>query len=195
MRSLLGAQTIVRVDRLGPSKNVALGFRAFGLLLERPPDLVGRVCFLAFPVPSRETLEEYRSYAWEVWQAVEAVNTQFGREGWKPIEVFYEDNRSQAIAGMSLADVLVINPVPDGMNLVAKEGSIVNERDAVLVLSRECGAHAQLGSAVLAIAPPGTWLHPFETGCYSGVVSASDKRMTSSARSSLSSFRSLTVIR
>lgn len=242
LRSFLGERTIVRVDRLGPSKNIALGFRAFGLLLERRPDLVGRVRFLAFLVPSRETLQEYLHCAQEVWQAVEAVNGRFGREGWKPIEVFYEDNRSQAVAGMSLADVLLVNPVADGMNLVAKEGPMVNERDAVLVLSQECGAHAQLGSAVLAISPldvvatagaleralemPAiersrriailrasigaedlSWwirlqLHdmlddsrPFATGYSCGAVSAPDKRMTSSARSSLSSCRSSTVIR
>jgi len=88
LRSLLGEQTIVRVDRLGPSKNVALGFRAFELLLERRADLVGRVRFLAFLVPGRQALEEYRSYAREMWRAAETVNRRFGREGWKPIVVF-----------------------------------------------------------------------------------------------------------
>jgi len=153
LRPLLGQPTIVRVDRLDPSKNVILGFRAYGLLLERRPDLLGRVRFLAFLVPSRQSIAEYRLYAQEMWREVETVNNRFGREGWKPIEVFYEDNRSQAIAGMALADVLLVNPVADGMNLVAKEGPIVSERDMVLVLSRECGAHTQLGLAAVSIPP------------------------------------------
>jgi len=153
LRPLLGERTIVRVDRLDPSKNIALGFRAFGALLERRPDLLGRVRFLAFLVPSRQTVAEYRRYAREVWSDVETVNRRFEREGWKPIEVFHEDNRAQAVAGMALADALLVNPIADGMNLVAKEGPVVSEKDAVLVLSRECGAHHQLGSAALSIPP------------------------------------------
>jgi len=143
----------VRVDRLDPSKNVALGFRAFGRMLERRPDMVGRVRFLAFLVPSRQGIAEYRRYAREVWREVGAVNQRFGRDGWKPVVVFHEDNRAQAMAGMALANVLLVNPVADGMNLVTKEGPIVSDRDAVLVLSRECGAYHQLGAAALSIPP------------------------------------------
>lgn len=153
LRPLCGELTIVRVDRLDPSKNIPLGFQAFGLLLERRPELVGRVRFLAFLVPSRGNVAEYRRHAQEVWRAVEAVNGRFGRPGWTPIEVLCEDNRSQALAGLSLADVLLVNAVADGMNLVAKEGVIVGERDPVLVLSEGCGAHTQLGAAALSIPP------------------------------------------
>lgn len=153
IRRLGGERTIVRVDRLDPSKNIAMGFRAFGDLLDRRPDLVGKVRFLAFLVPTRDTIAEYRRYAQEVWREVEAVNARFRRDGWRPIEVFYEDNRPQAIAGLALADVLLVNAVADGMNLVAKEGPIVSERDLVLVLSRGCGAHAQLGTAAISIPP------------------------------------------
>lgn len=153
LRTLNGVKTVVRVDRLDPSKNIALGFRAFGLLLERRPDLAGRVRFLAFLVPSRSNIAEYRRYAQEVWCEVDAINTRFGRENWKPIELFHEDNRPQAIAGMALADVLLVNPLADGMNLVAKEGPIVSERDSALVLSRECGAYVQLGSSAITIPP------------------------------------------
>ncbi len=153
LRHLCGERTIVRVDRLDPSKNIVMGFRAFGHLLDRRPDLRGRVRFLAFLVPSRETIAEYRRYTQEVWREVEAINTRFGRDGWRPIEVFYEDNRPQAIAGLALADVLLVNAIADGMNLVAKEGPIVSERDLVLVLSRGCGAHTQLGPAAISIPP------------------------------------------
>ncbi len=150
---LLGEQTIVRVDRMDPSKNIALGFRAFGLLLERRPDLVGKIRFLAFLVPSRETIPEYARYAQEVWTEERRVNARFARGDWRPIEVFYEDDRLQAIAGMALADVLLVNPVADGMNLVAKEGPLVSERNSVLVLSKGCGAYRQLAPGVLGVEP------------------------------------------
>lgn len=153
MRPYLGSRTIVRVDRLDPSKNIVLGFRAFGRLLERRPDLIGRVRFLAFLVPSRQGVVEYRGYAQEVWREVSALNERFGRDGWNPVTVFHEDNRSQAVAGMALADVLLVNPIADGMNLVAKEGPIVSEGDAVLVLSQNCGAHQQLGRAAVSVPP------------------------------------------
>lgn len=153
LRPLLGERTIVRVDRMDPSKNIALGFKAFGLLLERRPELIGKVRFLAFLVPSRETIPEYRRYAREVWTEVERVNARFAEGDWMPIEVFYEDNRLQAIAGMALADVLLVNPVADGMNLVAKEGPLVSERNAVLVLSRSCGAYRQLAPGALGVEP------------------------------------------
>src|SRR5450756_2361903 len=153
LRPLLGERTIVRVDRMDPSKNIALGFKAFGLLLERRPELIGKVRFLAFLVPSRETIPEYQRYAREVWTEVEQVNARFAEGDWMPIEVFYEDNRLQAIAGMALADVLLVNPVADGMNLVAKEGPLVSERNAVLVLSRSCGAYRQLAPGALGVEP------------------------------------------
>jgi trehalose 6-phosphate synthase len=153
LRGRCGERTIVRVDRLDPSKNVALGFRAFRLLLESRPDLIGRVRMLAFLVPSRTTLDEYRHYAGEVWREVDALNTRFGRDGWRPVDVFHEDNRRQALAGMALADVVLVNPVADGMNLVAKEAMLVGEQDPVLVLSQACGAHAQLGAAALSVPP------------------------------------------
>jgi trehalose 6-phosphate synthase len=148
-----GERLIVRVDRMDPSKNIAAGFRAFGRLLELRPDLQGRVRFLSFLVPSRETIPEYQRYSREVWQEVDRVNRRFGRDGWKPIEVFHEENRLKAIAGMALADVLLVNPLADGMNLVAKEWPIVNERDGVLILSQACGAHVQLGRAALSVPP------------------------------------------
>ena len=150
---LLGQRTIVRVDRLDPSKNVALGFRAFGELLKRRPDLLGRVRFLAFLVPSRQNIAEYRRYSQEVFREAEEVNARFGGPGWQPVQIFHEDNRLQSMAAMMLADVLLVNPVADGMNLVAKEGAILSQRDAVLVLSDSCGAHEQLSEGAVTISP------------------------------------------
>jgi trehalose 6-phosphate synthase len=147
LASLVGERTIVRVDRLDPSKHVAAGFRAFRRLLERWPEWRGRVRFLAFLVPSRTTVPEYQAYAAEVFREIEAINTQFGG----PVTVFYEQNRLQALAGLTLYDVLLVNPVADGLNLVSKEGPVVNERDGVLVLSETAGAFAELGDAALPV--------------------------------------------
>lgn len=148
-----GEITIVRVDRLDPSKNIPAGFRAFGRLLERRPDLVGRVRFLAFLVPSRTEIAEYRQEYENVLSAISAVNHRFGRPGYQPVEMFYENNRLQALAGMSLADVVLVNPLADGMNLVAKEAPIVSQNDAALVLSTQCGAWSELHGAALGIDP------------------------------------------
>ncbi|MDO8672517.1 MAG: trehalose-6-phosphate synthase [Dehalococcoidia bacterium] len=153
LRQLCGEQTVVRVDRLDPSKNIVRGFRAFEQLLDKHPELQGRVKFLAFLVPSRAATPEYVHYYKEVTTLVKAINQRFGREGFRPVEVFYENNYQQALAGMSLCDVLLVNPLADGMNLVAKEGPIVSTRDSVLILSRAAGAFEQLSGDVISVEP------------------------------------------
>jgi trehalose 6-phosphate synthase len=145
--------TIVRVDRVDPAKNIPLGFRAFGQLLERRPDLVGKARFLAFMVPSRANLPEYRAEYARVVMSADEVNERFGSDGYQPVELFYENNWQQALAGMSLADVVLVNSLADGMNLVSKEATIVSRKDAVLVLSTLTGAWAELGGAALGIDP------------------------------------------
>jgi len=112
------------------------------------------VNFLAFLVPSRTNLKQYQDYKTQVFEIVDEINSRYERNGRKPIKVFYEHNYSQAIAEMRLYyDVLLVNPVADGMNLVAKEGSIVNTKDGVLVLSEQVGAHEQLKDGVISINP------------------------------------------
>jgi trehalose 6-phosphate synthase len=153
IRPFCGEKTIVRVDRVEPSKNIVRGFRAFDLLLQRYPHLVGNVNFLAFLVPSRTHIRQYQRYSQEVAEAIEAINAKYGNEEWQPIRVFYENNYAQAIAGLRFYDVLLVNPVIDGMNLVAKEGPTVNICDGVLVLSEAAGAYEQLGDYALGVAP------------------------------------------
>lgn len=148
-----GERTIVRVDRLDPSKNVAAGFQAFDLLLQRHPEWVGRVKFLAFLVPSRTGIPEYRAYAEEVFGLVEDINARHGKAEWTPITVFHEHNRLQALVALSLYDVLVVNPLCDGMNLVSKEGPVVNGRDGVVVLSVSAGSFAELWEGALPVWP------------------------------------------
>ena len=153
LAALAGERTIVRVDRADPSKNLLRGFEAFDLLLRRCPEFRGRVRFLAFLVPTRERVPAYRRYREQVMHLVTRINARHGRPGWQPIEVFYENHYLQALAAMTLYDVLLVNPVLDGMNLVAKEGPIVNERAGVLILSEGAGAHNQLAGWALSVAP------------------------------------------
>jgi trehalose 6-phosphate synthase len=144
---------LVRVDRLEPSKNILRGFAAFEALLQRHPRFRGRVSFLAFLVPSRTGLREYGYYARRVQDAVDAINARFSRAGVRPVHIFYENNYAQALAGLSIADVVLVNPLVDGMNLVAKEATVVSERDAAIVLSETAGAHDQMADGVLTVAP------------------------------------------
>jgi trehalose 6-phosphate synthase len=145
--------TIVRVDRAEPSKNIIRGFRAYDQLLDRYPDLRQRVVFLAFLVPSRGEVSMYRTYARDLLELAAAINGKYGDSEWQPIHIFYEDNYAQAIAAMRLYDVLMVNALIDGMNLVAKEGPLVNTRDGVLILSELAGAHEQLGEYALSVCP------------------------------------------
>ena len=146
-------QVIVRVDRLEPSKNILRGFLAYEALLQRQPRLRGRVSFLAFLVPSRTGLREYGDYGRKVQNEVDRINARFGRASWRPIQIFYENDYAQALAGLSIADAILVNPLVDGMNLVAKEAVVVSERDAVLVLSEAAGAFDQMADGALSVAP------------------------------------------
>jgi trehalose 6-phosphate synthase len=146
-------RVLVRVDRLEPSKNILRGFLAYEALLQRQPRLRGRISFLAFLVPSRTGLREYGHYGRAVQNAVDRINARFGRSGWRPVQIFYENDYAQALAGLSIADVVLVNPLVDGMNLVAKEAVVVSQRDAVLVLSETAGAFDQMADGALAVAP------------------------------------------
>jgi trehalose 6-phosphate synthase len=146
-------QILVRVDRLEPSKNILRGFQAFEALLQRHPRYRGRVTFMAFLVPSRTNLREYGDYGRKVQGAVDRINARFSRADWRPVRLFYENNYAQALAGLAIADVVVVNPLVDGMNLVAKEAVVVAERDPAIVLSETAGAFDQMARDVLPVAP------------------------------------------
>jgi trehalose 6-phosphate synthase len=144
---------IVRVDRAELSKNVLRGFAAYRELLTRMPEWIGKVKFLALLMPSREAIPEYRDYIDRCSRAVERINDGFGRPGWQPVEMLVSDDLPLSIAAYQLYDLLLVNPVIDGMNLVAKEGPALNERNGVLVLSENAGAFAELGRHVLGVNP------------------------------------------
>jgi trehalose 6-phosphate synthase len=174
LRSLCGEKTIVRVDRMEPSKNIVRGFKSFDLLLDHHPELLGKVNVLAFLVPSRTHIRQYQRYAQEVNEIIEAINSKYGDLEWQPIRVFYENNYAQAIAGLRLYDVLLVNPVTDGMNLVAKEGPTVNTCAGVLVLSDTAGAYEQLGEHVIPVAP--TDLEGTAEALYQGLSMSTEER-------------------
>jgi trehalose 6-phosphate synthase len=144
---------VLRVDRTDPSKNVVRGFRAFGLLLERHPELHGRVGMLALLAPSRQDIPEYAEYAAAVEVEAQAVNARFGRTGWTPVELDVADDFLRSVAGYLEFDVLLVNPVFDGLNLVSFEAPFVNARDGVLVLSENAGSHEELGEWALTVNP------------------------------------------
>jgi trehalose 6-phosphate synthase len=144
---------IVRIDRMELSKNIVRGFAAFDLLLQRRADLRGRVSFLAYCYPSREGVEAYAVYRREVEAAAARVNERWGDTDWQPVTLETNDDYPRSVAALRRYDVLLVNPIRDGLNLVAKEGPLVNERDGQLVLSTEAGAWAELSSAADGVCP------------------------------------------
>ncbi len=140
---------VVRVDRTDPSKNIVRGFTAFGVLLDRHPEWRGRVQMLARLDPSRETIPEYVEYRAAIDREVKAVNDRHP----EAIVLQVADNFPQSVAAYKQYDVLLVNAVFDGMNLVAKEGPLVNTRDGVLLLSENAGAHEELAEWALGINP------------------------------------------
>jgi trehalose 6-phosphate synthase len=146
-------QLIVRVDRTDPSKNIVRGFRAFELLLDAQPELHRRVGMLALLDPSRQDIPEYAEYLAAIEREARRVNDRFQQNGWKPIDLQIGDDFPKSVAAYKQFDVLLVNAIFDGMNLVAKEAPLVNERDGVVVLSENAGAHAELGEWALTVNP------------------------------------------
>jgi trehalose 6-phosphate synthase len=144
---------IVRVDRTDPSKNIVRGCRAFELYLEAHPEMHGRVGMLVLLDPSRQDIPEYSEYLGAIQRAARTLNDRFRQEDWLPVDLRIEDNFPQAVAAYKQFDVLLVNAIFDGMNLVAKEAPLVNERDGVLVLSENTGAHEELGEWAVSVNP------------------------------------------
>ena len=144
---------IVRVDRTDPSKNIVRGFRAFELYLEAHPEAHGMVGMLALLDPSRQDIPEYSEYIAAIQREARRVNDRFQQNGWTPLEVSVEDNFPAALAAYKQFDVLLVNAIFDGLNLVSKEAPLLNERDGVLILSENAGAHEELGEWAVSVNP------------------------------------------
>ena len=144
---------ILRVDRADLSKNVLRGFTAFDVFLEQHPEFRERVTFIAQLMPSRTDVPEYAEYLERIEAVVAVVNHRHGSPDWMPIQLKIRDDLEEAVAAYKHYDVLIVNAMFDGMNLVAKEGPMVNERAGVSILSENTGAHEELGEYALSVNP------------------------------------------
>jgi trehalose 6-phosphate synthase len=144
---------ILRVDRADLSKNILRGFTAFDLFLEQHPEFREQVTFIAHLIPSRQDVPEYAEYLEKIEALVAVVNHRHGTTDWMPIDLRLRENLEEAIAAYKHYDLLIVNAMFDGMNLVAKEGPLVNERHGVSLLSENTGAHEELGEFSLSVNP------------------------------------------
>jgi trehalose 6-phosphate synthase len=152
-RATGGTRVIVRVDRTELSKNIARGLAAYRELLIAHPEWRGRVTHVAFAYPSRYDLPEYRAYADGIQRLAREIIAEFGTADWQPLILEVLDDYARSLAAYRIADVVLVNPIRDGMNLVAKEVPILSDRGCALVLSREAGAADELGSEALLVNP------------------------------------------
>jgi trehalose 6-phosphate synthase len=144
---------ILRVDRADLSKNVLRGFSAFDVFLEQHPEFREKVTFIAQLMPSRTDVPEYAEYLERIEAVVAVVNHRHGSPDWMPIQLKLRDDLEEAVAAYKHYDVLIVNAMFDGMNLVAKEGPMVNEHAGVSILSENTGAHEELGEYALSVNP------------------------------------------
>src|SRR6478735_7668109 len=144
---------ILRVDRADLSKNVLRGFTGFDIFLEQHPEFSERITFTAQLMPSRTDVPEYAEYLEKIEALVAVVNHRHGTPDWMPIQLKLRDDLEEAVAAYKHYDVLLVNAMFDGMNLVAKEGPVVNERDGVSILSENTGAHEELHEHALSVNP------------------------------------------
>ncbi|MFJ8362346.1 trehalose-6-phosphate synthase [Streptomyces sp. NPDC093984] len=146
-------KVIVRVDRTELSKNIVRGLLAYEELLESRPQWRDRVVHVAFAYPSRQDLTVYREYTAEVQRVAAEINERYGTPGWTPVEMHVKDDFARSLAAYRLADVALVNPIRDGMNLVAKEVPVLSDQGCALVLSREAGAYEELGDDAVTVNP------------------------------------------
>jgi len=142
---------LVRVDRIELSKNIRRGFLAFDHLLASRPEWRERVTFGAFVYPSRQDVPAYQRYREAVDATVAAVNERWATDGWTPIVYETDDDYPRSVAALRRADAVLVNPIRDGLNLVAKEAVLLSERDLVLLLSEGAGAHDELAGPALTV--------------------------------------------
>jgi trehalose 6-phosphate synthase len=145
--------SILRVDRADLSKNILRGFTAFDIFLEQHPEFSERITFTAQLMPSRTDVAEYAEYLEKIEALVAVVNHRHGTPDWMPIDLKLRDDLEEAVASYKHYDVMMVNAMFDGMNLVAKEGPLVNERNGVSILSENTGAHEELGEFALSVNP------------------------------------------
>ncbi len=152
-QAAVGRKLIVRIDRTELSKNILRGLASYRELLATRPQWHNRVVHLAFAYPSRSALPEYRAYTERVRRLARDISEEFGTDDWNPLVLEVKDDYPRSLAACAVADVLLVNPIRDGMNLVAQEGPVLSERGCALVLSQEAGAAATLAADALLVNP------------------------------------------
>ena len=135
---------IYRTDRADLSKNIIRGFMAYELFLEKHPEFHGKVKFLSTGMPTRQQIKQYCDYKDETYRIIDSINERFTKGGWKPIEQIFKADYSLVTAAFKHYDCLLVNPIVDGMNIVAKEGPIVNENNGILIMSNGAGSYEEL---------------------------------------------------
>jgi len=154
LRKLAGKRKLlVRVDRVEFSKNILRGLQGYQHFLRHYPKWHRKVTFAMLLYPSRESLKEYRDLRREIEKASRSINGEFGTDKWDPIQLDIEDNYPRSVAGLMEYDALLVNPVIDGMNLVSKEGAVLNRREGLIILSTGAGAYSEMRGTVLPVNP------------------------------------------
>ncbi len=175
-----GRKLLVRVDRVEPSKNILRGLHAYEHFLRRFPQWRDRVVFVNFLYPSRSDLKEYRYLQRDIEDAAAAINGELGTDAWEPVHLEIADDYPRSVAALTEFDALLVNPVADGMNLVCKEGAVLNRRDGIIILSVNAGAYQEMRGAVIPVNP----LDIAETAdAIRGALEISERRRRVMARS------------
>jgi trehalose 6-phosphate synthase len=146
---------VLGVDRLDYTKGIPLKLESFRSLLVRYPELTGRITLFQVVLPSREDIPRYRRQKVEIERLVGEINGQFTRSGWVPVHYLYRNLEWPRLPAYYLAaDVALVTPLKDGMNLVAKEYCATHvDEDGALVLSEFAGAAAQLQRGAFLVNP------------------------------------------
>jgi len=171
LRDVIGDRKVIsRVDRTELSKNIVRGLLAYRELLRFRPEWRGRVVHVAYAYPSRTDIPEYREYTASVQRAGREIEQEFGTDDWDPVLLDVANDYPGSLAALRLADVLLVNPVRDGMNLVAKEVPVLSENGCAVVLSTEAGVADEFGEDALLV-------NPFDV---SGTADALDRALSMS---------------
>jgi trehalose 6-phosphate synthase len=150
----VGERAVIgRVDRTELSKNVWRGLLAYRELVRRYPQWRGEVVHVVHDNPSREDLPAYREYTASLERLADEISDEFSTDDWTPLLLEIGDDYPAALAALRRSDVVFVNSVRDGMNLVVLEGLVLSERHPAVVLSRETGAAEVLGQDAIVVNP------------------------------------------
>lgn len=142
-----------RTDRADLSKNIIRGFQAYELFLHKYPEYHGKVKYLTTGKPTRQQIREYYDYYYDIIDIIEDINVKYSTEDWKPIEWIFKADYALVVAAFKNYDCMIVNPIADGMNIVPKEASAVNQNQGVIILSDKAGCFEELKDHVLAVNP------------------------------------------